>query len=266
MTTAAMTVAALTCAALALLAWPSSTAVRRVQALSGEPGRGGPRLRGQALAVVAVPVIGALAGPGAGIAAAIVAVTGLSRRRRARERSAAQARDTELCRALSVIAAEMSVGAPMVAACRAAADELGEESGLARELRRIAARVELGGDLDPESVPPGHPGLRRLSDAWSISVRHGLPMVALIESLRRDLVQRREFIARTDAGLAGPRATALVLAGLPALGLGLGQLMGAGPIAVLLGTSLGSVLLVVGVALAAAGVRWADAIVARVTR
>ena len=266
MTTAAMTVAVSTCAALGLLAWPSSAAARRVRTLSGTSRRGGRRVRGAGVAVVAVPVIGALAGPGAGIAAAIIAATGLSRRRRSRERAAGEARDAELCRALSVIAAEMSVGAPMVAACRAAADELGEESTVSRELRRIAARVELGGDLDPESIPPGYPGLRRLSDAWSISVRHGLPMVALIESLRRDLVQRKEFVARTEAGLAGPRATALVLAGLPALGLGLGQLMGAGPIAVLLGTSLGSVLLVVGVSLAAAGVRWADAIVARVTR
>ncbi|GAA3971740.1 type II secretion system F family protein [Gordonia caeni] len=266
MTAVVMSAAAAVCAALALLAWPSSTVVRRVQALSGEPGRGSRRLRGPALAVVAVPVIGALAGTGAGIAAGIVVATGISRRRRARERAEGEGRDAELCRALSVIAAEMSVGAPMVGACRAAADELGDESGLARELRRIAARVELGGHLGSESVPPGYPGLRRLSDAWSISVRHGLPMVALIESLRRDLVQRRDFIARTEAGLAGPRATALVLAGLPALGLGLGQLMGAGPIAVLLGTSLGSVLLVVGVALAAVGVRWADAIVARVTR
>ena len=91
-------------------------------------------------------------------------------------------------------------------------------------------------------------------------------MVALLESLRTDLVQRKDFAARTDAGLAGPRATAMVLAGLPLLGLGLGQLMGAAPLAVLLGTPLGSILLVLGVGLAAAGVLWADAIVAKAKR
>lgn len=258
--------AALAYAGIALLVWPSSAALRRVRRLTAPADRGGTFPRVESVAVLAVPVIGVIAGLGAGIAAGIVMATELSRRRRGRAAAAARERDAQLCRALSVIAAEMSIGAPMVGACRVAADELGTDSVVASELSRIAAQVELGGDLDPGSVPAEYPGLRRLSEAWSISVRHGLPMVALIESLRRDLVQRREFSARTEASLAGPRATALVLAGLPALGLGLGQLMGAGPIAVLLGTSLGSVLLIVGVALAAAGVRWADTIVARVTR
>ena len=168
--------------------------------------------------------------------------------------------------------AEMSVGAPMVRACRAAAEELSgpgtaaADAVVAGELVRIAARVELGGGVDPAAVPADLPGLRRVGEAWAISVQHGLPMVALLESLRTDLVQRKDFAARTDAGLAGPRATAMVLAGLPLLGLGLGQLMGAAPLSVLLGTPLGSILLVLGVGLAAAGVVWADAIVAKAKR
>ena len=97
-------------------------------------------------------------------------------------------------------------------------------------------------------------------------MRNGVPTASLLEALRRDLVQRAEFVARTEAGLAGPRATAMVLAGLPVLGLGLGELMGAHPVGVLLGSPFGSILLVLGVVLAAVGVVWSDAIVDKVLR
>jgi tight adherence protein B len=56
--------------------------------------------------------------------------------------------------------------------------------------------------------------------------------------------------------MAGPRAGAAVLAGLPLFGVVLGELGGAGPLAVLSGTPPGQVLLVAGVVLICAGLRW----------
>lgn len=253
--------------ALAVVCWPSTTAARRVAALRG--GSTKPRVRPGVVAVVlaAVPVIGAAAGMGAGIAAGVVAAVVISRHRAESARVARVARDAELARAIGVLAAEMSVGAPLVAACHVAVAELGDTgTGVAVELGRIAAHVELGGGVDPEAIGENLPGLRRLADAWAVSAAHGLPMADLLATLRRDLVHRREFAARTRAALAGPRATATVLACLPLLGLALGQLIGARPVAVLLGTPIGSVLLVLGVTLAAAGMWWADAIVARAAR
>lgn len=254
-------------AAAGLALWPSRRAEMRVRGIGGTtsgPGVAIPRRLG---VVAAVPFIAVFAGIGPAIAAGIVVAVWLWRSRRSAAKRVEAAREAALGRALSVMVAEMSVGAPMVSACRAAAGEVdGDQPEVAATLARIAAHVELGGELDAGVVGDAQPAVRRLGDAWSISVRHGLPMVSLLEALHRDLAQRREFAARTDAGLAGPRATAMVLAGLPLLGLGLGQLMGAHPIGVLLGTPMGSVLLVVGVALAAAGVLWADAIVAKVLR
>ncbi|GAC58190.1 hypothetical protein GOHSU_32_00070 [Gordonia hirsuta DSM 44140 = NBRC 16056] len=253
--------------ASALLLWPSTQGQRRIGGLSGRADRHSRRPGTTVVVLAAVPVLGAVGGVGVGLAAGIVAAVGISRRRKTAAEAARAAREQELCRALGVMVAEMSVGAPLVGACKAAVDELGESrSPVAAELSRIAARVELGGGLDPDAVPADLPGLRRLSQAWAISSRHGLPMAALLDALRSDLVQRKEFAARTEAGLAGPRATAMVLAGLPLLGLGLGQLMGAAPLRVLVGTPIGSVLLVVGVGLAAAGLLWADAIVAKARR
>ena len=96
--------------------------------------------------------------------------------------------------------------------------------------------------------------------------RHGLALADLLEAARSDLLGRIRFRQRTEAALAGARATAAVLAGLPALGVTLGQLMGAAPLRVLLGGGLGGVLLVLGTVLACAGLLWTDGIVGRVNR
>ena len=64
------------------------------------------------------------------------------------------------------------------------------------------------------------------------------------------------------AQLAGPRATAVLLALLPAFGLAMGNALGADPLAVLVGTPLGQGCLVLGLLLEAAGLLWT----ARITR
>ncbi|WP_454163889.1 type II secretion system F family protein [Gordonia iterans] len=260
-------IAALGLCALALLTWPAGGALRRTRLLAGTR-TGSPVHRPVGLAVVAaLPVLAVVAGVGPTVAAGIVAALWFSRRRRKRERRCRGRHEAALLRALSVMTAELSVGAPMVTACRAAAQEVAPaDLAVADELARIAARVELGGSVHGAAVEIDLPVLRRIGDAWSISVRNGVPTASLLEALRRDLVQRAEFVARTEAGLAGPRATAMVLAGLPVLGLGLGELMGAHPVGVLLGSSFGSILLVLGVVLAAVGVVWSDAIVDKVLR
>jgi len=82
--------------------------------------------------------------------------------------------------------------------------------------------------------------------------------------VRRDLTGRSRFRSRTEAGLAGARATAAILAALPLLGIALGQAVGAAPVQLLLGSTAGGLLLVVGTALVCAGLAWSGAITAAV--
>jgi tight adherence protein B len=56
--------------------------------------------------------------------------------------------------------------------------------------------------------------------------------------------------------MAGPRASAAVLAGLPVFGVLLGELSGARPLHVLVGTAEGQVLLVLGAVFLASGLWW----------
>jgi tight adherence protein B len=84
-------------------------------------------------------------------------------------------------------------------------------------------------------------------------------LVSLADSARAAERVRREL----HAGLAEPRATAMVLAGLPLLGLLLGTALGADPLSWLLGSSAGRVVLCLGLGLELLGAWWAWRIATR---
>ncbi|MBL1077309.1 type II secretion system F family protein [Nocardia sp. 2] len=145
----------------------------------------------------------------------------------------------------------------------------GSAGDVARAFSVSAARSRLGGSgaealRRPDSVVAVE--LSRLAEAWQVAESHGLALAELLAAARADLQGRNRFRERTRAALAGARATAAVLAGLPLLGVGLGQLMGAAPLLVLFDSAAGTLLLPLGVGLACAGLLWTDAITARVLR
>ncbi|MFC4605926.1 type II secretion system F family protein [Rhodococcus kronopolitis] len=221
-----------------------------------------------------VPMVGAAlvvgvvtVGPAAGIAAA-VAVGTTAHRRRGRRR--ARERDVELrglLGGLEVAVGELRVGAHPATACAVAASET---TGVAAEaFRGAAATARLGGSAAHGLRAPGsviEADLERMATAWRVADRHGIALADLLEAVRSDLLGRIRFRGRVESGLAGARATATVLAGLPVLGLALGQLMGAGPVRVLLSEGPGGVLLVLGTLFACAGLLWTDRITGRVLR
>ena len=101
---------------------------------------------------------------------------------------------------------------------------------------------------------------------WRLGQTHGLAIATLMRTAQRDIVERERFAARVEAGMAGARATAMVLAGLPVLGIGLGQLIGADPLSFLMSGGAGGWLLVVGVLLACCGLLWSDRITTGATK
>ncbi|RIT24698.1 hypothetical protein D2E76_28850, partial [Mycobacteroides abscessus] len=167
---------------------------------------------------------------------------------------------------LDVVVGELRVGAHPVRAFEIAAVELNGAAGEA--FAAIAARARLGVNVDralPRSVP-ARAQWNRITRSWSLAQRHGLAVADLLDACRADLQERQQFTARVNAGLAGPRATAVVLTGLPVAGIGLGQMIGARPLSVLCAGGVGGALLVVGVTLACAGLLWADAITGKALR
>jgi tight adherence protein B len=96
--------------------------------------------------------------------------------------------------------------------------------------------------------------------AWQLAADHGMAISAMMRTVQADIVERQRFWTRVQASLAGARATAVILAALPVLGIALGELIGAAPIAFLTDGVIGGWFLVAGTGLLCAGLWWADRI------
>jgi tight adherence protein B len=140
-------------------------------------------------------------------------------------------------------------------------------SGAARAspgLAALAAAAELpSGDVAATLRALGCDGARDLALLWEVGESSGAGLAApagrLAAALRDDEQVRREVAAQ----LAGPRATAWLLAGLPLFGLAMGAALGARPVDVL-SSRFGLALVVPGLVLEALGLLWTRAIARRV--
>lgn len=228
-----------------------------------------PADRRRLLAMVAAPTaaVAAATAPPALIAVGGIAAMVLEtwrRRRRSRMRRRAQAR--AMAAALEVLIGELRVGAHPARAFAVAAVEC--PGAVGDSLQRVAVRTRLGADVAAgllaagrDSAIPAH--WRRLAVFWELAAQRGLALSVLMQAAYQDILERQRFADHLQAALAGARATAAILAALPALGVLLGELIGAHPVRFLLGGGLGGVLLVLGVGLIAVGLGWADRIIER---
>lgn len=127
-------------------------------------------------------------------------------------------------------------------------------------LKAAAATARLGGDVERTLRSLRQPLLStavdQLAKAWHVSAKHGVALADVLDATRRDLDQRAAFARQVHARMAGPRASAAVLAGLPVFGVLLGELSGARPLHTLTSTTAGQFLLVLGAVFLAAGLWW----------
>ncbi|BBX99349.1 type II secretion system F family protein [Mycobacterium lacus] len=201
------------------------------------------------------------------LAVAVLGSTAGLRVRRRRRRRRCLDEGQALQAALDVLVGELRVGAHPVRAFGVAADET--VGPVAAGMRAVAARALLGADVTAglraaarSSALPAH--WERLAVCWQLASDHGLAIAALMRAAQRDIAERQRFSARVSAGMAGARASAALLAGLPLVGVLLGQLIGARPLSFLLGGHAGGWVLVVGLTLACGGLLWSDRMTDRV--
>ncbi|MFF7309545.1 type II secretion system F family protein [Streptomyces sp. NPDC008137] len=220
------------------------------------------RVRGQLRAEWWSPVAGlVLAVLGASVLPVLLGVAGVPLLRRVRLAGRAT-RDRErradaviaLCGAL---AGEVRAGRqPGEALLRAARDR----GGLVDAQSTVLAAARFGGDvpgaLEAAARQPGGEGLRGLAACWRVAVDQGAGLAAGLDRLSAALRAERDQRSDLRAQLAGARATAVMLACLPALGLLIGAALGADPLRVLLHTGAGLGCLVVGGVLEGLGLWW----------
>lgn len=200
----------------------------------------------------------------AGVSAVLVGFTTVTRRIRHRHLRQGLDESRALEAALDILVGELRAGVHPVRAFYVAAAET-TAADVGAGLRAVAARAELGAE-----VPAGLRGIaagsvlaadwERLAVSWQLASDYGLAMSTLMRTAQRDITERQRFSARVTAQMAGARATTAILAGLPGLGMLLGQLIGAAPLRFLFGNHTGGLVLVTGVMLTCCGLFWADRI------
>ncbi|MEU2061972.1 type II secretion system F family protein [Streptomyces sp. NPDC013455] len=197
------------------------------------------------------------------VVAAAAGVPVLRRVRLARRARSARERRADAVIALcGALAGEVRAGRqPGDALLRAARDS----GGLGDAQATVVAAARFGGDvpgaLAAAARQPGAEGLLGLATCWRVAVDQGAGLAAGLDRLDGALRAERDQRADLRAQLAGARATAVLLAALPALGLLLGSAMGADPLRVLLHSGAGFACLTAGAVFEAAGTWWAVRIV-----
>lgn len=176
-----------------------------------------------------------------------------------RQRLARPAAGPDVAAFCDALAAELRCGTP--------ADRALDIAGGRRAAPQATAAAVLG-----EPVPPAlaadaekaeSAALAAVAACWSAAADGGAGLADGVD--RAAALARAEQRIQADLATetAGPRATARTLATLPLIGVGLGQVLGANPVAWLLGTGLGRGCLALALLLQGGGLLWSRRIVAR---
>lgn len=214
------------------------------------------------------PLLLAAAGlPGTWVALAILAAASAAgarallvrrRRRRQRDRTA-----TGVLEACELVAAELATGSPPGRALERAHE-------VCPALGEAVAASRLGGDVPAAmrraSATPGSEDLHVVAAAWHVAHRSGQGLGATLERVVARLRAQRRTARVVEAELASARATARLVALLPAGAWLMGSGAGGHPLSFLLGRPLGLACLAGGLALTLAGLWWIELIADGVQR
>ena len=192
-------------------------------------------------------------------AAAVLAQWSGRARQRVGARGRAEREQARAVEACTVLSAELRAGRSAAIALEAAAAVA--SGGTAAGLRAAAAAASLGGDVATALVASTSSSavpelLRGLAACWAVCAGTGSGLAAAVERLGEAQRAAAEQRRAVEVELAGPQATARLLALLPVVGLLLAAGLGAAPLDFLLGTTPGRVCLVLGLLLELLGLRW----------
>lgn len=148
------------------------------------------------------------------------------------------------------VATRLRSGVPTQQACDAAA-------------RRAGLPVGVAADGTPASLAalPPSPAAAGARAAWVLAAELGAPLATTLDECARALTHAEENDSARAVALAGPVASARLLASLPVVGIGLGGVIGADPLEQLLGGGVGSLAGLLGLMCYAAGLRWSRALI-----
>jgi tight adherence protein B len=270
-------------AGMALLLWPPALVAR--QRLAGMPIFGGrmlpplsarrptwrasvrrclaSRLLGPAGALVVAALAGGLVNPLLAIPGAFAGWLLVRVVLRSRDGRRADRNRQELSAVVDGLTAEYTAGATIAAALTVVAEGVAAAGGSFSEALGSAARAATEGtDLAEALVLRAE--LAELAVVFRLAEQTGSGLSGALAGLQAELAADHALRRATAQLLAGPRASSMLLALLPVLGIALGAGLGANPAEVLLHQRIGVVCLAAGVLLDLMGLSWTMALTRRV--
>ncbi|WP_295122698.1 type II secretion system F family protein [uncultured Leifsonia sp.] len=186
------------------------------------------------------------------------------------------AEDTEHA-VVRAAAARIAAGVPPAEAIVEAARRRGAETGERRWLRRgrtpwgiraLRGMRRQRWSLRPRrrAPDPVDHGAATIAAVWSVAEHAGAPLSPALRGAAASLRDRAETVRDVRTSLAGPRATARLMAWLPAVGVGMAYAIGVDVVGALVGSPLGWGAGVAGLSLMAAGRAWTARLVGEASR
>ena len=163
--------------------------------------------------------------------------------------------ERQVLRACTVIAGQLDTGEIPARALTIAAEDA---PLLASTVGALTVGGDVPGELTKLAARPGCGGLAELARGWRLCERTGMPLAPLMRQVADALIQADDVREQRRAELASSRSTSRLLAGLPAVGLGMGFIVSANPLAFLSGSLAGHLCLIGAATLASAGLIWTE--------
>ena len=181
----------------------------------------------------------------------------------ARRRDKPDSPEQEFAHTLRTLAAELRSGStPVDALQRAAASPVPWPRALSAA--RFGDSIEIGLLRDAQGNRRLGRYLRQLAACWHVGTTQGAGLAVTIERLALGVKSQLELEATLNSELAAPRATGRLLSLLPLVGIAMGYMLGADPLAWFVGSIGGAVTYLLAVVLTGVGALWSRRIVQRV--
>ncbi len=156
------------------------------------------------------------------------------------------------------LSAELATGVPPETALLRAAED---RNFMRNSIGAVRVGGEVAAGLRADAEQWDLPVLTAVAAVWQVSEGSGAGLSDATHRLGTAALQRERLRRDLASQMAGPKATARVLALLPAVGLLLGSGLGGSPVAWLFGTPLGWLMLALGLGLETVGLWWVTRLV-----
>lgn len=160
-------------------------------------------------------------------------------------------RTVDVATVVAEIAMRLDAGQDVTAAWRKAL-----EAGIGSRLSPRLSQRQLLRVLRHHSAPESASAIDSLQAAMAFSMQQGAPLSHVLGRIVGSLHEANEAARQRRVALAGPRASARILAFLPLAGVGLGMIVGANPLTVYVDGGWGTLSALAGIIFMSVGYLW----------